>query len=234
MGISIHYTGQIADKRKLPQLIEEVQEIALVNHWKYHIYETKFPDEAYETDVDDKHNGKLYGIDFTPQGSEPVSVCFLSNGVISSIMQMACWGDNEIEHTFTTESITWDENGNEVTSIENTIIDKDESYKMLCSCFTKTQYAGPATHELIIGVLRYVAKTYLTDFKLSDESQFWETGDRELMIRNFKRTGFLIDSFGATLNNESQFPDEDIESFIKRIANRIQKKNFDSADDIHQ
>ena len=83
-------------------------------------------------------------------------------------------------------------------------------------------------------MLRYVAKTYLTDFKLSDESQFWETGDRELMIRNFKRTGFLIDSFGATLNNESQFPDEDIESFIKRIANRIQKKNFDSADDIHQ
>ena len=38
MGLSIHYSGQITDKSKLSQLIEEVEEIATVHGWKYHIY----------------------------------------------------------------------------------------------------------------------------------------------------------------------------------------------------
>ena len=39
MGISIHYSGRITDKRRLPQLIEEIQEIATVHNWKSQIYE---------------------------------------------------------------------------------------------------------------------------------------------------------------------------------------------------
>ena len=43
MGLSIHYSGRIADKNTLPQLIEEVEEIATVHGWKYSIYEREFP-----------------------------------------------------------------------------------------------------------------------------------------------------------------------------------------------
>ena len=90
MGVSIHYSGRITDKNKLPQLIDEVEEIASVHNWKYNIYEQKFP--VNETiNLSDHHDGKLYGIDFTPEGSEPVSICFLSNGRMSSIMQLFCW-----------------------------------------------------------------------------------------------------------------------------------------------
>ena len=43
MGLTIHYSGRITDKKKLPLLIEELEEISKVHGWKYHIYETEFP-----------------------------------------------------------------------------------------------------------------------------------------------------------------------------------------------
>ncbi len=228
MGISIHYSGKIANKQKLPQLIEEVEEIAKVQSWKYHIYEREFEiveNSDLSNRADKQHNGKLYGIDFTPEGSEPVALCFLSNGQMSSIMQMACWGNFEKESVLISESAEFDEFGEHNCTTEEKIMDAAEYYRMLCYCSAKTQYAGSHTHKLIIGVLRYVSKNYLADFKLIDEGQFWETGDEKLLEQNLKRNGFLIDSFTDRINNEKPLTDEDIESLIKRIALQIKKKD---------
>jgi len=228
MGISIHYSGKIADKQKLPLLIEEVQEIVTVHGWKYRIYERAFDDINHTSSSDStdiQHNGKLYGIDFTPEGSETVALCFLSNGQMSSIMQMACWGHYEKESLLISETIEWDEFGDQICSTEETIMNEAEYYRLLCSCSTKTQFAGPETHELIIGVLRYISKEYVADFKLTDEGQFWETSDVALLEQNFKRNGFLIESFTSRLLDEQRLPDEDLESFIKRIASQIKKQD---------
>ena len=111
MGLTIHYSGRIADKNTLPQLMEEVEEIATVHGWKYSIYERVFPGLSSEsatvsgalTNKNEVHDGKLYGIEFSPKGSEPVSICFLSNGRMSSIMQLACWGEFKEEKTVTTQ-----------------------------------------------------------------------------------------------------------------------------------
>ncbi len=67
MGISIHYSGKIADKQKLPQLIEEVQEIATVHGWNYQVYEPTFPisttQQHEQSNVADAtHDDLLYGI----------------------------------------------------------------------------------------------------------------------------------------------------------------------------
>jgi transposase len=43
MGLTIHYSGRIADKSKLPQLIEEVEEIVNEHGWKYTVYDREFP-----------------------------------------------------------------------------------------------------------------------------------------------------------------------------------------------
>jgi len=230
MGISIHYSGRLVDRQKLPQLIEEVQEIATVHGWKYHVYERVLPPIS-ETDVksidhttNSFHNGKLYGIDFTPEGSEPVALCFLNNGRMSSIMQMACWGHFKKESVITTETQKWDANGVCSSYSEELKMDQKEYNRFLCMCSAKTQFAGPESHELIIGVLRYISNTYLTDFILSDEGQFWETGDIILLEKSFNRNGFLINSFRAGLKSENRLPGEDIDSFIKRIAKGIRKK----------
>lgn len=225
MGLTIHYSGSIADKRKLPQLIEEVEEIARFQGWKYNVYEREFPDKLNLTgQKQEQHDGKLYGIDFTPEGSESVSICFLSNGRMSSIMQLACWGEFKGEKPLVLYHAELDEDGE--VEIESEVIQHtaEDFKRYLYMCSAKTQYAGPDTHELIIGVMRYLAKTYLADFKLTDESELWETEDRALMHRNFERTGRMIDSFGESLNNENRLPGEDIESFIRRIMEEFRKK----------
>ncbi|HRZ98040.1 MAG TPA: hypothetical protein P5084_10820 [Paludibacter sp.] len=231
MGISIHYSGRIADKRKLPQLIEEVQEIATVHGWKYHVYEPAFPlltdTEIISNDLssDRFHDGNLYGIDFTPEGSEPVAVCFLNNCRMSSIMQLACWGHFVKESIITSETEEWNANGEHKSYTEELRLDQSEYNRMLCMCSTKTQFAGPQAHELIIGFLRYISNTYLTDFKLTDEAQFWETGDTTLLQKSFDRNGFLINSFKVGLKSENRLPGEKTEDFIKRIAKGIRTKD---------
>jgi len=223
MGISIHYSGRIANKQNLPQLLEEVQEIATVHGWKTHIYENEFPASIdsltpSETFNNSEHDGLLYGIDFTPDGSEPVSICFLSNGRMSTIMQLACWGDFETESVITIQSEELDAEGNWISSSDSMKLDKAEFNRLLYMCSTKTQYAGPDAHELIIGVLRYISKTYLSDFKLTDEAEFWETDNKQILVDNFTRNGLLIKNFSKNLQSTTRMPDEDLDSFIRRIA----------------
>ena len=43
MGISIHYSGRLTQPDQLENLIEEVEDIAKVHQWRYHIYERYFP-----------------------------------------------------------------------------------------------------------------------------------------------------------------------------------------------
>ena len=94
MGLTIHYHGRIADKQKLPQLIEEIEEISKVHGWNYHILEREFPTGDYP---EDEHDGNLYGIVFNPPGSEPVSFTFLRNGRMCGPMQLNCWGESTNE-----------------------------------------------------------------------------------------------------------------------------------------
>lgn len=230
MGISIHYSGRITGKRRLPQLIEEVQEIAAVHSWKSQIYEREFPIDSEAVTSSDSltiagtYDGNLYGIDFTPEGSEPVSVCFLSNGRMSSIMQLAFWGKFREKEHYTVVTEEWDADGKTSSSTEKRMLDQTKYNQMLCGCSTKTQFAGPDTHELIIGVLRYISNNFLSDFELRDEGEFWETGDSDLLQKNFIRNGFLIESFRAGLTNTPRLPGEDLDSFIRRIASQINKK----------
>jgi hypothetical protein len=231
MGLSIHYSGRIADKSKLPQLIEEVEEIAIVHGWKYSIYEREFPNIPIQGVTlnhflnEGSHDGKLYGIDFTPEGSEPVSICFLSNGRMSSVMQLACWGEFKEEKQIVLYNVTVDEQGEVEMHSEEVNQTAEDFSRYLYMCSSKTQYAGTQAHEMIIGVFRYVAKTYLIDFKLVDESEFWETGDKELLLQNFERYTGLINGFASALSDNKKYNDEDVESYLERIIREFRKRS---------
>ena len=228
MGLTIHYSGRIADKNTLPQLIEEVQEIAIVHGWKYSIYEREFPVSESLTlseALTQTHDGKLYGIDFKPEGSEPVSLCFLSNGRISSIMQLSIWGEFKEEKTIVLYNAEVSEDG-EVEIQSEEVRHTVEDYKRyLYMCSTKTQYAGPQAHEMIIGVFRYIEKTYLSEFRMVDEAEFWETGDEQLLIKNFEYNTGLINGFTSTLIENTKRGNEDLDSYLERIIREFRRKN---------
>ncbi len=230
MGLTIHYSGRIANKNTLPQLMEEVEEIATVHGWKYRIYEREFPVSERLTSSEaltQTHDGKLYGIEFTPRGSEPVSICFLSNGRMSSIMQLASWGEFKGNKKLVLNNGNIDKQGEiEIVSKEVTLT-ADDYARYLYMCSSKTQYAGPQAHEMIIGVFRYVAKTYFAEFNMIDEAEFWETGDEELLLKNFEFNTALINGFASTLNENTRREDEDLDSYMERIIREFRKKNKD-------
>lgn len=94
MGLSFHYSGSIAKPELLPELITEVQEIAKIYQWKYHVFDSEFEtDEFGKTD----YNSNIYGISFTPPECETISICFLSNGRMSDIALLTFWGNSENE-----------------------------------------------------------------------------------------------------------------------------------------
>lgn len=228
MGLTIHYSGRIADKKKLAQLIEEVEEIAGVHGWKFSIYEREFPVSESLTASEaltNTHDGKLYGIDFTPDGSEPVSICFLSNGRMSGIMQLACWGEFREEKSVVLYNARVGEDGDVEICSEEIHHTAEDYNRYLYMCSSKTQYAGPEAHALIIALLRYLSKQYLSEFKMVDETQFWDTNDKALLMANFTRNTALLDGFGMLLADSKRLGDEELDSYLERIIKEFRTKN---------
>ncbi len=94
MGLSFHYSGSIAKPELLSELITEVQEIANVYQWKYHVYDTVFPDGEFGKT---NYNSHIYGISFTPPECETISICFLSNGRMSDTAHLIFFGKTETQ-----------------------------------------------------------------------------------------------------------------------------------------
>jgi hypothetical protein len=89
LGLSFHYSGRIANPEQLPELIDEIKDVAKAFNWKYFIYERQFQLNTYGKSV---FNQEIYGISFTPTNCETIDVCFLSNGRMSGPANLSFWG----------------------------------------------------------------------------------------------------------------------------------------------
>jgi len=94
MGLCIYYSGKIKDAVSLPLLVEEVKDIAIVNKWKYHVYESSFPNDTLESE---EHLEPIFGINFTPPNCESVTLTFLSNGVMVCPGSVKYFGNSKNE-----------------------------------------------------------------------------------------------------------------------------------------
>ncbi len=139
------------------------------------------------------YTNKIYGICFTPPECETVNLCFLSNGRMSSTPNLKFFGNST-----------------------------DEDYqKYLYMLSVKTQFAGSATHKLIVHLLKYLNKKYFSEFKVIDEGNYWDTDDEKLLEETFKKYNNLLDSFGAALENIPLKSGETFEEYFKRIMQII-------------
>jgi hypothetical protein len=122
MGLSIYYSGTFNPDASLSSMIEEVKDIAELYKWKYKVFESEFPTN---TIGNENYNQEIYGICFAPPQCEPVWICFLSNGKMSSPSHLKFFGKGENK--------------------------EEKPYLYMLS--TKTQYAGIEIHKLIIQLL---------------------------------------------------------------------------------
>ncbi|MGB8318993.1 MAG: hypothetical protein WCE54_12755 [Ignavibacteriaceae bacterium] len=194
MGLTIHYNGIFNKKASLYEMIEEVKDISEIYNWQYTIYEKQFPAGSLEND---SFNDDIYGISFTPPDCETVSLCFLSNGRISSPAHLKYFG--------------------------NAIDESEKKYLYMLS--TKTQFAGSNCHKLIVHFLKYISKKYLKEFNVIDEGKYWETGDEKLLEKTFKSYNNFLDSVGFALDNIPLEANETFEEYFTRILKLILKSN---------
>ncbi|WP_416864326.1 MAG: hypothetical protein ACMVP2_16980 [Imperialibacter sp.] len=94
MGLSIHYSGRIGNRASLPDLIEEVKDIANIYQWKLSVFKEEFPVQGDEGQLVD---GELYGVAFSPPNCEPVWLSFLSNGRMSTPVALKFFGEQRDE-----------------------------------------------------------------------------------------------------------------------------------------
>lgn len=193
MGLSFHYSGSIAKPELLPALIDEVRDIANVYSWENNVYEQQFSGNSFGKPG---YNQSIYGISFTPPGCETVSLCFLSNGRMSSPAHLKFFGKSNEQ--------------------------PEREYLYMLS--VKTQFADMATHKLIIQLFRYLNTKYFDNFKLSDDGGYWETGDTEILKKNFNRNADLISGFFSALECIPMESGETIENYFTRLLNIIQRR----------
>lgn len=88
----------------------------------------------------------------------------------------------------------------------------------------KTQFAPIKTHIWIIGLLRYLKKTYLTNLKVTDEGGFLETGNSETLAEKRRFLQGKIDLISSGLE-ESVHPIKNIDDLVAEIERIVRDGN---------
>ena len=141
-------------------------------------------------------NRNIYGIAFLPPQCEGVSLCFLSNGQMGNPQMLEYWLKSK----------------------------KPSEQRLIFSNFTKTQYAGPKVHKIIIDLFRYLNKKYFKDLFLFDEGNYWQTNNEATLRYTFKEWAGLIDDFSHNLKTIKKKRDETTEGLIVRAAKKVHAK----------
>jgi hypothetical protein len=96
---------------------------------------------------------------------------------------------------------------------------KNEPYIYTVS--VKTQFAGVIVHQLLIRLFKYLNNKYFEDFKLKDESYYWETDDENLMLEQFKVYDRLLDNFELSFQTFPIESGEDMISYFERLMKHV-------------
>lgn len=147
--------------------------------------------------LDHPNEDQLKGIIFSPPGSEPVVLTCLPSGRLCSPFNLV---NKEMYGT----------NG----------LDADLIY----TSSTKTQYAGADTHQALVNLLRYLKEKYFSAFELEDEGMYWETGDRGVLLSQFARYDYLLDTVTNALGEMNSIEKESIASLAERIEQMLRDR----------
>jgi hypothetical protein len=199
MGVSIHYRGRINNITLIPRLCEEIRDIADSMGWPSTTIDDDWSDPTNAVLLEKGEiNGNLglKGIQFTPR---PNSESF---------------------------SLFFDHDGHLLSPMSRLMINDGHLLPEATWISIKTQFAGPDTHVWIIGLLKYLKKCYISDLEVSDESEYWETGDRgkleskmELLNKNMQElTDYFSSAQAGSLTCLSA--DEIAEKIMQKFINR--------------
>ena len=210
MGLTIHYSARLKSLDLLPQLVKEVADICQSIGWEYDkvdkIVKMK-EDVTFTPPLDDNKNIHLQGIMFHPPNCESVIFTFLSSGWTSSYIHLM--GVKNYQ------------------KIDNEPIFKGFP-KLVYMMHTKTQRGGPDTHIAIIKLFKYLEKKYFAEMTVSDEGNYWETSDTQVLQERFDEYTDLINSVKGALEKDGWAVTHEPFPLTKKMDDLLDAKEGDS------
>jgi hypothetical protein len=196
MGVTIHYRGRLDDVGQLGKLCEELADIAAAMGW-----ESVRLDDDWEQPADAR-------LRVTPSGAHIEGHLGLRGIAITGA------GAESLSFFF-------DREGNlrspmTMVSILDGTEDPHEAWISV-----KTQFASPEVHVWIVGLLKYLKKRYIPDLQVSDEGEYWETGDIRILRDKMDFLNRKIEQIASGLSS-SRFGDVSGLS-ADEIASRIEQ-----------
>ncbi len=208
MGITIYYRGLLTDPGKLSKLVSEVEDICRIMNWEYRILDDDWskPDDAQIIKDDEgvriKGNLGLKGIGFKPhEKCEWVDLYFDRNRILSSI-------------------------GTKSLQLQDQSDKNNKSWNSV-----KTQFASVKTHIAIVKMLRWLKKNYMHDLEVSDEGEYWDTDNADLLYTRRTSIFMAMDSIEDKLNNtqlEKPTPHMSEEEYADYIAKLLENINLET------
>lgn len=184
MGLTIHYSARLKNRDLLPQLIHEVADICQSIGWEADEVDeiVKMEDNVtFTPPLDDNKNIPLKGIMFHPPDCESVIFTFLPSGWTSSYIHLL--GAKKFQR-----------------------IDNEPMFKgfpkLVYMMHTKTQRGGADVHIAIIKLFKYLEKKYFAEMTVSDEGNYWETLDAQVLQERFDEYTGLISSVKGALEKD--------------------------------
>jgi hypothetical protein len=184
MGITIHYHGILKDRSRLPELISSLKSASLQLDWPC--------DEINERVV-----GTLERLESQPDPQDPHTSFTITHleplddrwrGVI--IQPPGC---ETLYFTFNTAG--------HLIVFHAQFNSPPGTYWAQELLFCKTQFASPDIHIAVCNLLRLV-EPFMSEWTVSDETGYFESGDRAEMERLMNQMSALIEHLGSELGRE--------------------------------
>ena len=88
--------------------------------------------------------------------------------------------------------------------------------------FTKTQFAGPQTHIVLVHLLKYLAGKYFSSIQVNDEGQYWDTEDVGVLRERFETYQQVFNQVFDVLQTLPAVPGEPVTRLAERIEAALQ------------
>jgi hypothetical protein len=194
MGVTIHYSGKLKTPETVIPLMDEVEEICFTNNWSCQRIN---PEGIVERD------------DF-PDADNPIQYAFEKG--MSQLWGITFKPHQECESV----GLLFDIEG--VMHSPMSIILKDKKPFN----FTKTQFAGPETHIVLIKLLLYLKKKYFKSMKISDDGGYYPKNDLETLKTRMGLINAAINTVDDILNN-SDFSGKTPDEFAEFMRDALQR-----------
>lgn len=174
MGLSIHYRGRLNDTALLPSLCDEVGDIAHAMGWPSRTLDDDWsapPDAKLTAGGRVKGNLGLKGIQITPHPDSEPIVLFFDR-------------DGYLRSPMT------------MLMLLSEALEPEMAWVHM-----KTQFSGPDTHVWVVGLLKYLKNRYISDLEVSDESEYWDTGDRQKLKETLAFLNDKLQQLSTTISS---------------------------------